>query len=115
MTEKHFVTWEEVNSFIDNLASRLNPDDVSGVYGIPRGGLVFAVMLSHKIKKPLLMAPCANCVIVDDIADSGKTLLHYAEQGYAIATMFYHQESLVVPGYWFQEKTDKWIVYPWEV
>lgn len=115
MSNKHFVTWQEVTQFVDVVASKLQVDAVKGIYGIPRGGLIFAVLLSHKLNKPLLMAPCEGCVIVDDIADTGKTLQHYDEEGYTIVTMFYHQQSLVKPNFYMYEKTDKWIVYPWEV
>lgn len=113
MTEKVYVTWEQVEDFIDKLAQSLDPN-ITGIYGIPRGGLIFAVMLSHKINKPLLAAPCKGCLVIDDIADTGKTLQHYDDEGYYIATMFYHRQSLVVPDYYMHKKEDKWIVYPWE-
>lgn len=112
--EFEYVTWEQVTQFIDMLAAQLATDNITGIYGIPRGGLIFAVMLSHKINKPLLMAPCEGCLIIDDIADTGKTLQHYDDEDYTIATMYYHKQSLVIPRFYMLEKTDKWIVYPWE-
>ena len=114
MDKFQFVTWEQVTKFVDELAETLDTEAVTGIYGIPRGGLIFAVMLSHKINKPLLMAPCKNCIVLDDIADTGKTLQHYKDEGYHIATMFYHKQSLVKPHFYLYEKKDKWIVYPWE-
>lgn len=110
------VEWEQVHEYIDKLAIELSNTALSGVYGIPRGGLILAVMLSHKLDIPLLLSPCENCIVIDDIADTGKTLLHYKQQEkYYITTMFYHKQSSVVPDFWYKEKKDNWIVYPWEV
>ena len=112
--EFEYVTWEQVIDYVEKLAKSIDVDKVTGVYGIPRGGLIFAVLLSHKIGKPLLMAPYDDCIVIDDIADTGKTLQHYKDCGYYITTMFYHEQSLVKPDFYLYEKTDKWIVYPWE-
>ena len=112
---KHkLVKWKEVEDFIKNLSERL-PKKISGVYGIPRGGLCMAVMLSHYANIPVLQAPCKNCIVIDDIADTGLTLLHCKEKGYFIATMYYHKQSKVVPNYYEKEKKDQWIVFPWEI
>jgi hypoxanthine phosphoribosyltransferase len=115
---KMLVTWEQVNHYLDALIGYLartqKLEKVVGIYGIPRGGLVLAVMLSHRLNVPLLLAPCKDCIVIDDIADTGITLKHYAESNYFITTMFYHEQSIVVPNYWFFDKTNKWVVYPWE-
>ena len=108
------MDWKEVEYFIEQLAKEL-PKNITGVYGIPRGGLCLAVMLSHKLNIPLLAAPSKNCVVIDDIADTGETLYHYRGKGYYIATMYYHKQSKVVPDFWYKEKTNEWIVFPWEV
>ena len=105
------VRWSDVDNFIDSLEI---PDNATGVYGIPRGGLVLAVIISHRYNLPLLQAPCKDCIVVDDIADTGTTLEHYKEKGYYITTMFYHKQSKVVPDYWKHEKQEDWIVFPWE-
>lgn len=107
------VTWEEVNKYVYALEEHL-PENVTGVYGIPRGGNILATLISYYYGLPLLQAPCRNCIVVDDIADTGETLLHYKSRGYFITTMFYHKQSLVTPDFWYKEKTNEWIVYPWE-
>ena len=115
MVQKEIVSWEMVQQYIDTLAEKLSPWKVTGVYGIPRGGCVLAVMLSYKLNIPLLVAPCENCVVIDDIADTGRTLLHYNEnKSYYITTMYFHNQSLIEPDFWYLEKRDKWVVYPWE-
>lgn len=116
---KVYVTWEDVTNYVDQVASNIKFKP-SGVYGIPRGGLILAVLLSHKLDIPLLMAPAKDCIVIDDIADSGRTLLHYTENDtqfnrYFITTMYYHERSQVKPDFYLNLKNDKWIVFPWEV
>ncbi len=115
------VSWGDVENFVDKFQSYLNEKQIkpSGVYGIPRGGLIMATMISYRLNIPLLAAPCHNCIIVDDIADSGRTLLHYTDNDtqfnkYLITTMYYHQRSLVKPDFYLFEKTNEWINFPWE-
>lgn len=119
---KEFIKWEDIEEYVNKVVELYKDKKISGVYGLPRGGLIFAVLLSHKLNIPLLQAPCNNCIIIDDISDSGETLLHYKNQSssntftnYHITTMYYKKGSLVEPEYYFKEKEDKWIVYPWEV
>lgn len=117
---KYFVSWDEVNQFIDKIAEKYEDCKISGVYGIPRGGLVFAVMLSYKMNIPLLAAPTNDCIIIDDIADSGDSLIHYAnhrydENKYHIVTMYMGLYSSVIPELYVKVKDEDWIVFPWEV
>ncbi len=58
--------------------------------------------------------PRENVLVVDDIADTGKQLRPYHDAGFFIATLFYKKWSAVVPDIWLNEKSDKWIVFPWE-
>lgn len=86
-----------------------------GVYGIPAGGLILAVCLHYQLGLPLLMAPTERSLVVDDIADKGKSLSHYAQKGNFIVTLFYHRQSCVQPHIWLHEKFDKWIRFElWE-
>ena len=123
MSEFEYVTWEEVQRFVEKLSQELQGADISGVYGLPRGGLVFAVMLSHALDVPFLAAPHPNCVIVDDICDSGESLVHYVRNTsgegisgmYFIATMYYKEGAAVTPDYFYKLKHDAWIQFPWEI
>lgn len=111
---KRYVTWNEVEDYVRRVCDKFSDKKLTGVYGIPRGGLVFATMLSHRLNISLLQAPCKGCLVVDDISDTGKTLIHFRECGYLISTMFYKKDSLVEPDYWYANKYNDWIVYPWE-
>ena len=61
------VSWEDVQKFVQNVSNAFKNHSFTGVYGLPRGGCVLAVMLSHSLNIPLLMAPHKGCLIVDDI------------------------------------------------
>lgn len=118
---KLYVNWQDMEAYIEELISDIKRKKLkpSGVYGVPRGGMVLATLLSYKLNLPLLLNAAENCVIIDDIADSGRTLLHFTENDtqfnkYYITTMFYHPRSLVKPDFYKFEKGDKWIVFPWE-
>ena len=115
------VSWQEIEEYINKVKEYYKNKEITGVYGLARGGLIFAVMLSHKMNIPMLMAPIDNCIIIDDICDSGESLLHYYKNSsgnkinkYHITTMFYKNNDKVRPEYYFKEKEDKWIIYPWE-
>ncbi len=108
------VTWSDVDDWIDQVTIRYAGKHLSGVYGIPRGGTVLAIMLSHAMDIPCLSAPCKNCLIVDDISDTGITLKHYHEKGYQIATMYSTDNTEVIPDFSMFMKKDDWIVFPWE-
>lgn len=122
MDNKWYVTWQEVDEFINDVIKYYQDVTISGVYGIPRGGIILASILSYRMDIPMLMAPAKDCIVIDDIADSGETLLHYdrnssaggVKKGYHIVTMFFKETSSVKPEFFKHLKTDKWIVYPWE-
>jgi len=74
-------------------------------------------MLSHKLDLPLIMSKDEldeNSIIIDDIADTGKTLLDFVEYESYVVTIHEHEQSLIKPDYSVIDKGDKWIVYPWE-
>lgn len=123
---KEFMSWEQFEkscklmaSTIKNQITKVIP--LKNVYGPPRGGLPIAVCLSHLLDIDLILDPkqiSKNTLIVDDIADTGVTLAELLNN-YNIplftATLYYHQQSAVVPDLWLHEKKDKWIVFPWEM
>ena len=116
---KEFVSWNVIDEAVTDIAFHLKQTnkDFKGIYGIPRGGLILAVMLSHKLDLPLIMSKDEldeNSIIIDDIADTGKTLLDFTEYESYVVTIHEHEQSLIKPDYSVLDKGDKWIVYPWE-
>lgn len=115
------LSWSDVEQYIEVVCKEYGDKQLSGVYGVPRGGLVLAVMVSHRLKLPLLISPIRGCLIIDDICDSGETLLHYEQNSsamnkplYHITTMMYKENALVKPEYYWGIKRTEWIVFPWE-
>ena len=118
---KEIVKWEDIDNYINKVIEFYKDKNITGVYGLARGGLIFAVILSNKLNIPLLTAPIDNCIIIDDICDSGESLLHYYKNSsgikknkYHITTMYYKKNNLVDPVFWYKEKKDNWVIYPWE-
>ena len=117
---KEFITWKQFDKAIDKMVKHYKQtnNNCLAVYGPPRGGLVFAVALSHRLNLPLVTSlsdMTGRILIVDDIIDTGLTMTKYInEMNHTIYTMHYHQQSKVVPDFYVSNKTDKWIVYPWE-
>ena len=124
---KEFISWDLVDECVLDIAEHLIRTEIKfrGVYGIPRGGTLLAVMLSHKLNIPFYPLYFSTArlegddfVVIDDIVDTGKTLQEYKikdenEQGYYV-TIHEHKDSIVKPDYSVIYKEDKWIVYPWE-
>ena len=112
----HHYSWEDFGKdaliLIDQLKSL--EKKFNGVFGPPRGGLPLGVMISHHLGIPLLANPIdEHTLIVDDIADTGKTLEKFKDKNF-IVTLFYHEQSIVVPDIWIKEKKGIWITFPWE-
>ena len=122
---KEFISWNVVDECVLDIAEHLIRTGIvfDGVYGIPRGGTLLSVMLSHKLDIPYLERLSGmygeNFIVVDDIVDTGKTMKHYStlevcKNAYYV-TIHEHEQSSVKPDYSVLYKEDKWIVYPWEV
>lgn len=116
-TSGHLVmNWGAFEVLAERLIKQLEGRHYTGVYGFPRGGLVLAVKLSHRLKLPLLMAPAEGCIVCDDISDSGETLEKYTKSGkYTTATLLMRDGTRAVPAYIGERVTSHgWIEFPWE-
>lgn len=117
--KKQFYTWSQFEKDCDKLVKLISSKkgSLSAIYGIPRGGLVLAVRLSHKLNLPLVTDKSLiskSTLVVDDIADSGNTLESFSSKNkYITATLFYNLDSTCKPTY-FSRKKEKWVVFPWE-
>tara|TARA_R110002012_G_scaffold175548_1_gene340406 strand:- start:123 stop:533 length:411 start_codon:yes stop_codon:yes gene_type:complete len=119
---KIFYNWEDIEGRVSDLCQKLKHESFEAVYGVPRGGLIVAVLVSHKLGIPLI-TDLKNMygkkfLLVDDIVDTGVTLERYKKlkvcNNAVFVSLDYHKQSSVAPDYWISEKSDKWIVYPWE-
>ena len=121
--EKKFIDWRDIDIAVERLAINITNSEVkiSAIGGLPRGGLIPAVMLSHKLNIPFVSQAniggiTGNILIVDDICDSGKTLKRFKfENNIYTATLHYKTTSKYEPHfYWRLASLNEWIVYPWE-
>lgn len=94
---KTFIGWQEIYNRLEYLKSKYEPD--TKFYGVPRGGQIIAGMLGNAVDT----IDQAD-VIVDDLIDSGQTLLQYAKHDKPFAALIDKRE----------EYKNEWIVFPWE-
>ena len=115
MKHKVYITWEQVDTLVTILKHKVldKLPEIGSVMGIARGGLIPAVMLSHKLGVPYTDLIDPNTLVIDDICDSGKTLEN-APGLYNAVLHYKPHTSSVVPTLWASEVGDEWIVYPWE-
>jgi hypoxanthine phosphoribosyltransferase len=119
-TERIRLSWDDLEEAVQALAYGLGPhrDRLAGIVAEPRGGLVLGVMLSHRLRLPLLDHPPPNVPVlwVDEIVDSGNTLCR------AIARL-----NVVRSAAWvsrgvhadlnhavYVHHGPEWFVFPWE-
>lgn len=111
---KVFVYWDDINVLVDELCHTIVTSGVQikSITGIERGGLIPAVMISHKLNIPYVTKITKDTLVVDDICDSGETLKNIVA-GYT-ATLHFKKTAVFVPDFYSKEVGDEWIVYPWE-
>ena len=125
MSERVYYSWEDVDKYVNELSEKIKESDEEfvGVYGVPRGGVILAVILSHRLDIPYITSLDVGrggngLLIVDDIADTGHTIerLKRVYDSATFATIDFNiEDSVVEPTHWINYKgTDDWIVYPWE-
>lgn len=109
------LTWNDIHEAARKLEARARAaatGDYSGVYGIPQGGAPVAVMLAGMMSLPILDVPDANCLIVDDLVDSGSTLRRYNTCQHRDA--LYRKPHSPVDLAPDAITVDDWIGFPWE-
>ena len=109
-----YFTWNDFDKSVLHIANQCKSLELSGIYGVPRGGLCLAVALSHKLNINLISEPRKNSLIVDDVYETGITLETFKD---IEGAMFFVLFSKVKPTWWntvFISKKSEWIVFPWE-
>ena len=122
MEDKINFTWKQFDQGCYYLAKQIlkSKERFHSIYGIPRGGIMVAVRLSHILNLPILLDnpfpfKQEHVLICDDISDSGKTLIPYKSAGYKIATLHYRNVSEIKPDFFYSYVAHKkWINYSWE-
>jgi uncharacterized protein len=142
-----FVSWPEYHLLAQKLAATIisHSDPFDEIVAIARGGLTLGHVLSDLLQLPVatftiqsytdiqkqgkvtitqeLGLPIAGkrILLVDDIADTGKTFIRAMEYVHELkpahittVSMFFKPHSTFRPDY-IAKQTDKWIVLPYEV
>lgn len=129
------LTHEEVaiaaNAAAHHLAAcvNLSTGRLRYMYGIPRGGAatlypVAAAMraifgTSHTPQAmvsrldPTIHTP-ENTLIVDDVADSGRTLAPYLDAGYHCLVLYASKRCAEIPTLYYGRDLTEYVVFPWE-
>ena len=109
----HSLTFEEVMDVCQKAATLLGSFK-PWIWGVPRNGMIIAGLLAHcnpEIK--LASSPGPGVIIVDDIHDTGQTLLPYSAA--TTLTLFWRRKEESAPSMWVEIiKDNTWIVFPWE-
>ena len=113
-TSKIFLDWDEIQECVKILCTKIFMDypNIDSVMGLPRGGLIPAVLISHQLGLPFVLHPGKNTIVVDDINDTGHTLSK--APGAYWAVLHNKPTSKFKDCIYAKEVGDQWIVYPWE-
>ena len=109
-----YFTWNEFDKSVDYIANQCKFWKLSGIYGVPRGGLCLAVALSHKLNIQLIEKPLKYSLIVDDVFETGITLSSFRD---IEGVNFFVLISKKKPIWWNTVNLShkkEWIVFPWE-
>ena len=107
-------TWTEFDRSVEYIANECKFLNISGIYGVPRGGLCLAVALSHKLKINLISKPKKNSLIVDDVYETGITLNTFKDIEGAIFFVLFSKSKPTWFNCVFISDKSEWIVFPWE-
>jgi len=126
MKDKIFYSWEWLDKTVMELGEQVlsSNQEIKYVTGVPRGGLIPSVMLSHYMNKQyksysdameLTTPERQKVLVIDDISDTGETLLTAEKFGFVTATLTVRYSTIFFPDYYIHNIEDeRWLVFPWE-
>ena len=125
MADKVYLSWAWVDEQLHNIGERLESiDKLEFISGIPRGGLIPAVIMSHAFGIKYISYSSAkmlpkeirkNVLVIDDIADTGHTLKEANELKFLTGTLAMRVGSKTTPNFYGELiNDDRWLVFPWE-
>lgn len=113
---KIYLSWDDISKLVDVLCEKIPKDlpNVKSLTGVKRGGLIPAVMVSHKLNIPYVDRINKDTLVIDDICDTGKTLKRSIASYTAALHYKPHTSSFTPQVYATLHEGDEWIIYPWE-
>jgi hypoxanthine phosphoribosyltransferase len=126
-TTKYNLAWSYYFRLINKLYQKINWDteEFDYIVSINRGGNIIGTILSHKTRLPLIVMNKeevpevrGKILIVDDISDTGRTLLKVISNlktgtSYKTATLHIQNHTHHRPDY-YVSTVKQWIIYPYE-
>ena len=127
--DKKYLDWSDIEFAVERLAINIinSKIEIAAVGGLPRGGLIPAVLLSHKMNIPFVSQAnvkliTGNILIVDDICDTGNTFniirdIYGNEKHleFEFASLFVKDsKSHLVDYYGLSVSDGIWLDFPWE-
>jgi len=116
INNKIYLGWDDVNDLVITLCEKIITEqpNIDSVFGLKRGGLIPAVMISHKLGLPWSDVMLPNTLVVDDICDTGVTLKNTIGCNTAVLHYKPHTSCFRPNIYAKEHNGDEWIIYPWE-
>jgi len=121
---KLYLSWKWVDEQINKIGDKLEGLNLEFVSGIPRGGLIPAVMMSHAygIKyisyssaKMLPLDLRKKTIIIDDISDTGLTMAEADKLKFITSSLCTRVGTKTLPRLTGELISgEQWLVFPWE-
>ena len=125
---KTLVSWSEINELLDVIQQQIKDsgEKFEMIAGVTRGGLVPAVMLSHRLELPMMaitpedailpISLAKKTLIVDEIYDTGMTIkgLKQVNPMTQFAVLYHNIGLDHLEFYGKKMRLDNWLVFPWE-
>jgi hypoxanthine phosphoribosyltransferase len=125
---KTFISWSEIDKLLDDIERQIKEsgEKFEMIAGVTRGGLVPAVMLSHRLELPMMAITTEDAIlpislakktlIVDEIYDTGKTIkgLKQVNPMTQFAVLYHNVGLDQLEFYGKKMRLDNWLVFPWE-
>jgi xanthine phosphoribosyltransferase len=116
------LSWKDIDILCESLSQKIRQSGIKYefIYGVPRGGLVVAVILSHKLGIPLKTDPWnpfkSKYLVVDDINDSGRTLFPHTREPNAHTVVLTTRSTSKIQSTYSGDtiEDDEWVYFPWE-
>lgn len=124
---KRYYKWKQLDLDVKSIISIIKDKkwNIKAVYGVPKGGLILGVILANILDVLLytnirrvqgsILTP-DEVLIVDDISDTGKTLIGIKDiTSYKTITLYIKEGTKFMPDIHLHKcKKDEWITFAWE-